>query len=113
MSQYYCTDVDNREKASSRDKKKQQQQQQRRRISSEQKHNNFLESVRKQEILAATKVKMSGSEKTKDKQEHLRQVSRCSCAKHAAQKFSIKCAAGEKVVFVCLFAFFFFANWTH
>ena len=70
MSQYYCTDVDNREKASSRDKK-QQQQQQRRRISSEQKHNNFLESVRKQEILAATKVKMSGSEKTKDKQEHL------------------------------------------
>ena len=112
MSQYYCTDVDNREKASSRDKKKQQQQQ-RRRISSEQKHNNFLQSVRKQEILAATKVKMSGSEKTKDKQEHLRQVSRCSCAKHAAQKFSIKCAAGEKVVFVCLFAFFFFANWTH
>ena len=40
-------------------------QKQLRPISLEEKHENFIPTVRKWEILAATKVKMSGSEKPK------------------------------------------------
>ena len=40
----------------------------------EQKHENFIEAVRKCEMLAANKVKMSGSEKNKSEQEHKQQT---------------------------------------
>ena len=53
------THVDNRERARASDWK------QRRRISWEEKHENFIAAVRKREMLAASKVKMSGSEKIK------------------------------------------------
>ena len=49
--------VDKRERARARDKK------QRRPISLEEKRENFIAVVRKWEMLAATEVKMSGSEK--------------------------------------------------
>ena len=51
--------VDKRERARARDKK------QRRPISLEEKRENFIAVVRKWEMLAATEVKMSGSEKKK------------------------------------------------
>ena len=50
-------DVDNRERAKARDKER------RRPISLEEKLVNFIAVVGKREMLAATKVKMSGSEK--------------------------------------------------
>ena len=50
------TDVDNRERARARDEK------QRRLISLEEKHETLTAAVRKWEMLAATKVKTSGSE---------------------------------------------------
>ena len=53
--------MDNRERARASDWKK------RRRISLEETHENFIGAVRKLEMLAATKVKMRGSEK---KSEH-------------------------------------------
>ena len=53
------THVDNRERARASDWK------QRRKISLEEKHENFMAEVRKWEILEASKVKMSGSEKIK------------------------------------------------
>ena len=53
------THVDNRERERASDWK------QRRRISWEEKHENFIAAVRKREMLAASKVKMSGSEKIK------------------------------------------------
>ena len=52
-------DVDNGERARARDKK------QRRKISLKEKHENFIVAVRNMDILAATKVKMGGSEKKK------------------------------------------------
>ena len=42
----------------------------RRPISLEEKHKNFIAAVRKREMLGATKVKMSGSDK-KSEQEHI------------------------------------------
>ena len=51
--------VDNRERARASDWK------QRRKISLEEKHENFMAEVRKWEMLEASKVKMSGSEKIK------------------------------------------------
>ena len=51
------TYVDNSERARASDSK------QRRRISMEEKHENFIAAVRKWEMLAAGKVKLSGSEK--------------------------------------------------
>ena len=51
--------VDNRERAKASDWK------QRRKISLEEKHENFMAEVRKWEMLEASKVKMSGSEKIK------------------------------------------------
>ena len=56
---YVYTHVDNRERARASDWK------QRRRISCEEKHENFIAAVRKLEMLAASKVKMSGTEKIK------------------------------------------------
>ena len=53
------THVDNRERARASDWK------QRKKMSLEGKHENFMAEVRKWEMLAASKVKMSGSEKTK------------------------------------------------
>ena len=50
--------MDNRERAKARDKR-------RRPISLEEKLVNFIAVVRKREMLAATKVKVSGSEKKK------------------------------------------------
>ena len=38
----------------------------------EEQHENFVAAVRKWEMLAATKVKMSGSEKKKSEREHVR-----------------------------------------
>ena len=54
--------MDKRESARARDKK------QRRLISTEGKHENFISAVRKREILEATKVKVSGSEKYSEKE---------------------------------------------
>ena len=56
---YVYTHVDKRERARASDLK------QRRRISLEEKHENFIVAVRKWEMLAASKVKMSSSEKIK------------------------------------------------
>ena len=78
--------MDNRERARARDKK------QRRQISLEEKHENLIAGVRKWEMLAATKVKMSGSEKkqwtgTHTSIQHFpykmcnQEVLCCSCAK--------------------------------
>ena len=53
------THVDNRGRARASDWK------QRRRISWEEEHENFIAAVRKREMLAASKVKMIGSEKIK------------------------------------------------
>ena len=53
------THVGNRERARASDCK------QRRRISLQEKHENVIAAVRKWEMLAASKVKMSGSEKIK------------------------------------------------
>ena len=41
---------------------------QRRRISMEEKHENFIAAVRKWEMLAASKVKLSGSERKKNQE---------------------------------------------
>ena len=54
---YIYIDLDDRERARARDTK------QKRPISFEEKHENFIAAERKREMLAATKVKMSGSEK--------------------------------------------------
>ena len=54
---YIYIDLDDRERARARDRK------QKRPISLEEKHENFIAAGRKREMLAATKVKMSGSEK--------------------------------------------------
>ena len=58
---YVYTHVDNRERARASDWK------QRKWISLEEKHEKFIAAVRKWEMLAASKVKMSGSEKIKAK----------------------------------------------
>ena len=52
---YIYTQVNNRERAKESDQK------QRRQISLEEKQKNFIAAVRKWEMLAASKVKMSGS----------------------------------------------------
>ena len=70
-------DVDDRERAWARDKK-----QQRRWILLEEKHENFIAAVKKWEILAATTVKMSGSEKVKAN----RDTYNISCIKRATRR---------------------------
>ena len=98
---------DNRERARDRDKK------QRRPISFEEKHENFIAAVRKREMLAATKVKKSGSEKKKANRmaynicsikrvtRKFLEVSRCRRAKQRQRNLQKRCAARAK---------FFFAN---
>ena len=84
------------EKVLERDKK------QRRPISLEKKHKNF----KKREMLATTKVKMSGSE-NKRQQEHIKHVTRkflelscCSRAKQRQRNVQLrKCATRAKVFF--------------
>ena len=86
-------DVDNRERAKPRDKK------QRRLIPKEKTHETFKVVVRKWEMLVATKVKMSGSEKKKELNRNtynissmkrvtwkFLEVSRYSCAKQWQRK---------------------------
>ena len=62
-----CTWIDNRERARAKNWK------QRRRISLKETHEDFIAVVRKWEMLAASKVKMSGSEKDKGKRDHKQQ----------------------------------------
>ena len=75
----------------------------------EEKHENFIAAERKREMLAATKVKMSGSEK-KVSEAHLvhtykrvarkfPEVSRCSRAKQRQRNVPKKCAASAKLFF--------------
>ena len=72
--------------------KREKELEQRRPTSFEEKHENFIAAVRKWEMLAATKVKMSGSEKKVNKNTYdissikrvtkkFLEVSRCSRAK--------------------------------
>ena len=56
---YIYIDLDDRERARARARDRKQK----RPISLEEKHENFIAAERKREMLAATKVKMSGSEK--------------------------------------------------
>ena len=62
-------DVDNRERARTRDKKNR---------GDEEKHDNFISAVRRKEMLTATKEKMSGSKK-KNEQEHIRHFLHKTC----------------------------------
>ena len=64
--------MDNRERARTRDKK------QRRPISFEEQHENFIAAVRICEMLAATKVKQTGSEK-KSEQDHIQHFLHKTC----------------------------------
>ena len=74
--------MDNRERAKARDKER------RRPISLEEKLVNFIAVVTKREMLAATKVKMSGSEK-KIEQEHMRYLLHKTCNKEVSGSFTI------------------------
>ena len=77
----------------------------------EERHENFVAAVRKWEMLAATKVKMSGNEK-KSEQEHVYdissskrvtrkflEVSRCGRTKQRHRNVEKKCAARAKLLF--------------
>ena len=88
--------MNNRESARARDKK------QRRRVLLDEKHENFMAALRKWEMLAAgTKVKISGSEEKKSKQEHIRHI------KTTAKKCTKKCASRAKLFFFSNQTFFF------
>ena len=54
-------------------------QKQKRSILLEEKHESFIAAVRKWEMLAASKVKMSGSEKNKSEQEHIQHFLNKTC----------------------------------
>ena len=75
--------MDNRERAKARDKER------RRPISLEEKLVNFIAVVRKREMLPATKVKMSGSEKKKIEQEQMRYLLHKTCNKEVSGSFTI------------------------
>ena len=105
--------MDNREGARARDKK------QRRQISLEEKHENFIAGVRKWEMLAATKVKMSGSEKKNSELEHIQtyNISPIKCVtrkfyvvvvQNNSKKCTKKCAASAKLFFFLIRPIIFF-----
>ena len=73
--------MDNRERARASDKK------QRRRISLEEKHETFIAAVRKWEIAAATKMKISGSKEKKKKAN--RSIYNIFSIKHLTSKFHV------------------------
>ena len=73
--------MDNRERARVRDKK------QRRPILSKEKHENFLAAVRKLEMLANTKVKMSSRETSE--QEHKKLFLGKTCNKEVSGSFAL------------------------
>ena len=77
--------MDNRERAKARDEER------RRPISLEEKLVNFIALVRKREILAATKVKMSGSETKKkgSEQEHMRYLLHKTYNKEVSGSFTM------------------------
>ena len=84
----------NREIARARNKK------QRRPISLEEKHENSIAAMRKWEMLAATKVKMSDSE-NKSEQEHIQNFfhKTCKSCKTTAKRSTKKCAARANFLF--------------
>ena len=76
----------------------------------EEQHENFVAAVRKLEMIAATKVKMSDSEKKVNKNTNdisskkrvtrkFLEVSRCSRAKQRQRNVQKKCAARAKLLF--------------
>ena len=77
-------DVDNRERAKPRDKN------QRRLIPLEETHETFKVVVRKWEMLVATKVKMSGSEKKKrTEQKHIQHFLHETCNMEVSGSFTL------------------------
>ena len=83
---------------------------QRRHYLLEEQHENFIAAVRKWEMLAATRVKMSGSQKKVNRTTYnissiksvtrkFLEVSRCSRAKQRQRSVQKKCAARAKMFF--------------
>ena len=79
----------------------------------EEKHKNFVAAVRKWEMLAATKVKMSGSDKKVNKNKYdsssikrvtkkFLEVSCCSRAKQRQRNVQKECAARAKLLFLLI-----------
>ena len=103
------TDVDNRERARAKDKKTREKK--------KEEHENFIAAVRKWEMQAATKVKISGSDKKVNRNTYdfssikrvtrkFLDVSRCSRAKQRQRNVQ-KSVLNEQS---CCCWFFFFAN---
>ena len=76
----------------------------------EEKHKNFIAAVRKREVLGATKVKMSGSEK-KSEQEHIQHFLQKTCTQEVSEFHVVVVQNNGKVMIKKSVPSFFCVNW--